>query len=104
MIDAEIVERMVRRIVERFSPNKVILFGSWARGEANPDSDVDFLVVMPYTGSKREWQVQIRRELKDFDVPKDIIVVSPEELEHKATLNGYIYQIAVREGKTLYER
>ena len=104
LIDEEVVRKTTQRIVDRFSPWKVIVFGSWARGEANADSDIDFLVVMPYVGSKRDWQVQIRRELRDFDVPKDVIVVSPEELERKGKLNGYVYRSALLEGKTLYER
>jgi Ser/Thr protein kinase RdoA (MazF antagonist) len=54
------------------------------------------------SGSKRELQVSIRRYLKDFDVPKDVIVVSPEELAEKRFLNGYIYQSALSEGKVLF--
>jgi predicted nucleotidyltransferase len=104
MISKETVQQMTQRIIENFSPQKVIVFGSWARGETNSDSDIDFLVVMPYNGSKRELQVSIRRYLKDFDVPKDVIVASPEELAEKRFLNGYIYQPALSEGKVLYER
>jgi len=48
------IERMVRRIVRQFRPERVILFGSHARGEAGPDSDVDLLVVMRVEGSRRE--------------------------------------------------
>jgi hypothetical protein len=59
---------------------------------------------MPYSGPKRELQVSIRRSLKDFDVPKDVIVASPEELAEKQYLNGYIYQSALLEGKVLYEQ
>jgi predicted nucleotidyltransferase len=93
---------MTRKIIENFAPQKVIAFGSWARNETNADSDVDFLIIMPYSGSKRELQVSIRRYLKDFDVPKDVIVVSPEELAEKRFLNGYIYQSALSEGKVLF--
>ena len=104
MVTQETVQKMTQRIVEKFSPEKIILFGSWAREEAGPESDVDFLVVMPWTGSKRDIQVSIRRELKDFEAPKDIIVVSPEELVHKQTLNGYIYKPVIEGGKVVYER
>lgn len=104
MVDKGIVQTMTNLIVERFAPLKVIVFGSWARGEETPDSDLDFLVVVPYRNSKRDCQVAIRRELKDFLVPKDIIVLSPEEFVQKGTLNGYIYKTAIQEGKILYEQ
>ena len=67
---------MVRRIVERFHPDRVILFGSHARGTAGPDSDVDLLVVMPVAGSKREKQLEVRLAVHEFKVPKDIIVTT----------------------------
>lgn len=104
MTDNKIIEQMARRIVDKFAPQKVVVFGSWARGDATADSDVDLLVVMPYSGSKRDCQVAIRRQLKDYDVPKDVIVVSPEEYVEKAGLNGYIYQTIAAEGKVIYEQ
>ncbi|MGE5557804.1 MAG: nucleotidyltransferase domain-containing protein [Bacillota bacterium] len=90
MITQEAVKRMTQRIIEKFSPEKIIIFGSWAKNLAGQESDIDFLVVMPFIGSKRDAQVSIRRDLKDFEEPKDVIVVSPEELEQKKALNGYI--------------
>lgn len=104
MANAEIIQQMTQRIVDAFSPQKVVVFGSWARGEATADSDVDLLVVMPYSGSKRDCQVSIRHQLRDFDVSKDVLVISPEEYEQKGNTNGYIYQSIVAEGKVLYER
>ena len=53
------IEEMVQRIVERFHPEKIILFGSHARGTAGPDSDVDLLVVMPVQGSRRKKATEI---------------------------------------------
>ena len=95
---------MTQRIVEHFAPQKVIAFGSWARGEAKPDSDIDFLVIMPHGVSKRDSQVAIRRALKDFAVPKDVIVASSEEIKQKQKINGLIYRAAMSEGVVLYER
>ncbi|HSS51939.1 MAG TPA: nucleotidyltransferase domain-containing protein, partial [Thermoanaerobaculia bacterium] len=68
------IRQMVRRIVSQFHPEKIILFGSHARGDAGPDSDVDLLIVMPYLGSRREKQVEIRLALKSIRIPKDIVV------------------------------
>ena len=63
------IGRMVKRIVKKFHPEKVILFGSHARQEAGPDSDVDLLIVMPVEGSKLDKAVEIAVALGDLPVP-----------------------------------
>lgn len=104
MITEHIVQSMTERIINSFSPEKIIVFGSWARNEATEDSDIDFLVITSYTGSKRDIQVAIRRELKGFGVPKDVVVATSEEIMQKQYLPGYIYGTALREGRVVYER
>jgi predicted nucleotidyltransferase len=98
------IARMVARIVKRFHPEQVILFGSHARGEAGPDSDVDLLVVMDYEGSVRDKELDIRLVLHDILVPKDIIVTSPEDFAWRKEVVGTIEWPAAREGKVLYAR
>jgi len=98
------IERMARRIVRKFRPEKVILFGSHARGKAGPDSDVDLLVVMPVRGCRRAMEVAIGVALHDFAIPKDIIVTTPEDLEWRKDIPGTIERPAVLEGKVLYAR
>jgi uncharacterized protein len=98
------IEIMVRRIVRRFRPEKIILFGSYARGEAGPDSDVDLLVVMPVSGSKREKAVEIGVALHGIRIPKDIIVTTPEEFEWRKEIVGTIERPAALEGKVLYAK
>lgn len=98
------INAMVRLIVARFHPEQVILFGSHARGDAGPDSDVDLLVVMPVKGSKRAKQVEIRLALHDIHLPKDIIVSTPEEFAWRRNVVGTIEEPAAREGKVLYAR
>ena len=95
---------MVRRIVERFHPDRVILFGSHARGTAGPDSDVDLLVVMPVTGSKRAKQLEVRLAVREFKLPKDIIVTTPEDFEWRKEIPGTVERPAAREGRVVYER
>lgn len=100
----ERIQEMVRRIVARFHPEKIILFGSYARGMAGPDSDVDLLVVKRLTGSKRQEQLAIRLTLRGAGLAKDVVVVTPEEVEDYKDLVGTIIRPALREGKVLYER
>ncbi|HEX9942875.1 MAG TPA: nucleotidyltransferase domain-containing protein [Thermoanaerobaculia bacterium] len=95
---------MVRRIVSRFHPEKIILFGSHARGDAGPDSDVDLLIVMPFFGSKREKQLEIRLALRGIRIPKDIVVTTPEEFLWRKEVPGTIERPAAREGRVLYAR
>ena len=98
------IKKMVQRIVRQFHPERVILFGSHARGDAGPDSDVDLLVVMPVGGLKREKQIEIRRALRGIHVPVDIIVSTPEEFGWRREIVGTIEYPAVKEGKVLYAR
>jgi len=100
----EIIREMVRRIVEGFHPEMVVLFGSYARGRAGPDSDVDLLVVMPVTGSKRDLTIRIRKALAGMGLAKDVIVATPEELDRNRELVGTIIYPAMHEGRVVYER
>lgn len=98
------IERMARCIVERFDPEKIILFGSHARGAARADSDVDLLVVMRYAGSKTQAQAAIRMALSDFRLAKDIVVVTPEEFAWRSRIPGTVERPAALEGKILHAR
>jgi len=98
------IREMVRRIVRQFHPERVILFGSHARGAAGPDSDVDLLVVMPVKGLKHKKQAEIRVALRDIGVPKDIIISTPEEFAWRKDVVGAIEYPAAREGTVLYAR
>ena len=98
------IQEMVRRIAAQFHPDKIILFGSHARGDARPDSDVDLLVVMHPNGSKRARAVEIYGLLAGMGVPKDVIVVTPEEFEAYRDAPGTVIRTARQEGKVLYDR
>lgn len=98
------IAEMVRRIVARFNPERVIIFGSHARGTPGPDSDVDLLVVMHPNGSKRARAVEIYGLLAGMGVPKDVIVVTPEEFDAYRDAPGTVIQTARQEGKVLYDR
>src|SRR5262249_46209515 len=99
---ATYIPHMVKRIVRKFHPQQIILFGSHARGEAGPDSDVDLLVVMLVQGSVRNKRLAIRGALHDMPFPIDIIVTTPEDFAWRKEIVGTIEWPAAREGKVLY--
>jgi predicted nucleotidyltransferase len=93
---------MVKRIVKKFRPERVILFGSHARGDAGPDSDVDLLIVMDFEGAVSDKELQMRQALHDFLVPLDVLVTKPEAFAWRKDVVGTIEWPAAREGKVLY--
>lgn len=104
MTTKEYIAAMVNRIADGFHPVQVILFGSHARGDADPHSDIDLLVVLLQAADKRKAAVEIRRALADFPVSKDIIVTTPDEIARRGNLVGDVLRPALREGKVIYER
>jgi predicted nucleotidyltransferase len=99
-----LIARMVPRIVRRFHPERIILFGSRARGDARLDSDVDLLVVMAVDGSVVDKRLEIRHALRDLPIPIDVVVTSPEDFAWRKDVVGTIEWPATREGKVLYAR
>ncbi len=102
------IERKIRRIAKviasRFKPERIILFGSQARGTSSYNSDVDLLVVMPFKGSRLDKIVEIGVALHDIRIPKDIFVTTPEEFEWRKEIAGTIERPAATEGEILYEK
>ncbi len=94
---------MVDRIVGRFRPTRVFLFGSHARGTATESSDVDLLVVLPGVSHKRQAAIDIRRLLGDLPVCKDIIVTTPDEIAPHGQVEGSVLHAALQEGRVVYE-
>jgi len=100
----ESLDEIVSRIVKRFDPEKIILFGSQARGNTVTHSDVDLLVIMPVPDTRRKLATEIDLSLVGIDLPTDVIVVTPEEVQRNQDRIGTIIRPAIREGKVLYER
>jgi predicted nucleotidyltransferase len=94
--------KAIRSIVSAYQPERVILFGSQARGDAVPDSDVDLLVVFDDDLDRRERRVGIRRLLRDMPFAKDVLVASTADLEHPN--GGTAVAGAIRDGVVVYER
>ncbi len=99
----EVLAEVIRRIVEVAQPEKIILFGSVARGEWGPDSDLDLLVVKSGVHRRRLAQA-IYRNLIGVGFPVDVVVVTPEDIEHYGDASGWVIEPALREGRTVYER
>ncbi len=97
----DLLQEIVRRIVLEVQAEKIILFGSAARGEMGPDSDLDLLVITA-CDHRRNTARKIRRALFGIRVPIDIIVAKPEDIERYGDSIGLIYRPALREGKVLY--
>ena len=93
----------VERIARQFDPLRIILFGSWARGQARPDSDLDLLVVLSRVDNKRQAAIRIGNALSDLPVSKDIVVTTPEEIAARGNVIGQVLRPALREGKVVYE-
>ena len=104
MTSEAIILTMVDRIVGRFGPSRVVLFGSQARGTAREGSDVDLLVVMGNGTDKRRTAVEIRRSLGDLPVSKDIVVATLDEITSRGNVVGTVLHAALREGRVIYER
>lgn len=99
---SDLISVMVDRIVKQFRPKCVILFGSQTRGDTNESSDVDLMVVLNHIPNKHKTAVEIRRSLRDMPIPKDIIVVTPKEIEQEGDVIGTLIYEALQEGKIMY--
>lgn len=98
----ELLAEVLRRVVEVADPDRVILFGSAAGGEAGPDSDRDLLVVKSGVSHRRHLAQRIYRRLIGLEVPVDVLVVTPEDIEAYRNEVGTIIGPALREGREVY--
>ena len=103
-LPAEVLDEVIRRIVEAAQPDRVILFGSAARGEMGPDSDIDLLVVKAGVPHRRRLAQEIYANLFGVTVPVDVVVVTPEDIDRQAGKLGSIVGPALAEGRVVYAR
>lgn len=103
-IDDRLMAEIVRRLVRRAHPRKVVLFGSRARGEAKETSDLDLLVIADSAEPRWKRSAPLYGALRDIHVPMDVLVYTPEEVREWSEVSQAFVTTALREGKVLYEK
>jgi len=96
------IRSITKQIIEKYKPDRIILFGSAARGELEPDSDADFLIIKketPHYGADRIRQLS---QLIDRNIPVDLLIYRPEELEQRLQMGDPFLKTIIKEGKILY--
>ena len=100
--DQRLLHELVRRIVDAAHPLRIILFGSTARGEMRPNSDLDTLVIMPDGSHRGETTQEIYRHLWGLGFAKDIVVVTESDIQEHAANPSLVVKEALETGKELY--
>ena len=101
-LNQELLDELVRRIVAAVQPNRIILFGSAARGQMGPNSDLDVLVVMPDGVHRRQTARKAYRALAGLGWSKDVVVVTEEDVRRFADEPSLVIYPALKEGRELY--
>ncbi|MDY6875912.1 MAG: nucleotidyltransferase domain-containing protein [Chloroflexota bacterium] len=103
-MNEELLQTITTRITEAIRPQKIILFGSWARGERDPQSDIDLLIIQESSLPRPQRYAQVRRIFWGMGLPMDILVYTPEEFARYQSVPGSFTHTVGREGKVLYAR
>jgi predicted nucleotidyltransferase len=102
MVPIAQIREYARKIAEEFRPERIVLFGSHACGDASGDSDVDLLVVMPHEGKGWRRAAEITERLRP-DFPIDLLVRSREELDRRLSMDEWFLREICEKGRVLYE-
>ena len=103
MISSEQIQQAVAKLVAAAKPSKIILFGSYARGEATEDSDLDLMVIAPGEINKFDEMVRLRNVIGGMDVGVDLLVYSDREASRRSQVPGTVLYWAFREGRVMYD-
>lgn len=101
-IPDSVIESLARQIAEKFNPQRIILFGSYGRGNPHPESDVDMLVVMETEMREVEQAIEICQKL-DYLFGLDLIVYTPSHLKERLEMGDTFIEDILKEGQVLYE-
>ncbi|MEK9135264.1 MAG: nucleotidyltransferase domain-containing protein [Patescibacteria group bacterium] len=97
------IKKIANRIVKKYKPEKIILFGSFAWGKPTKDSDVDLFIVKKDRGNFLEEQQKIRKIING-EIAADILVHSPSEIKNRLSLGDFFFEDIIKKGKYLYEK
>ena len=99
------IKEISDKIIHEYKPEKIILFGSWAWGEPHEDSDIDLLVILESNKPRLERKREILDAIRPSDIPVDLIVHTPYELEESINKNRNLFlEDIVHNGKVLYTK
>ena len=103
-----LLQEMLDVIIKAVNPRQIVLFGSYARGTAGPNSDLDFLIVKdePFVSGKnrRKEMAKVWQFLAHYPIPQDVLIYSQDEVNRWRNTKNHIISQAYREGKVIYER
>ncbi|MBI4291512.1 MAG: nucleotidyltransferase domain-containing protein [Betaproteobacteria bacterium] len=102
MVTSDKIEAAIRLLSEAAEPARIVLFGSYARGNAGEDSDLDLLVIEQHVEDRAKEMVRLRRLLRPLRIPADILVYSAEEVARWGDQPGSVLYWALREGKVVH--
>jgi len=103
IIDKKEIRKITRKIAELYGPEKIILFGSFAWGKPNQDSDVDLLIIKETEEDFFGRNTAVRKII-DGVMPVDILIRTPEEIKKRLLLGDFFYKNIIKKGKNLYVR
>ena len=103
MIDEQTLKQVVERILAVSRPSKVILFGSYGRGDAGEGADLDIMVIHPHVTNRGEAMVRLRQAIGSIGAGVDVLVYPEAEYERRSQVPGTVLYWARKEGRTLYE-
>jgi uncharacterized protein len=102
MVDFSEIKAFSQQVVEKFQPERIILFGSYAYGQPTEDSDVDLLVILPCDEMPVQTAIAIRQQIKS-PFPLDLIARTPAQIQQRLDMGDFFIQDIISNGRVLYE-
>ena len=104
MINSETMQEMIQCLIKLYKPESIYLFGSYAWGQPDEDSDLDFLIIIDTLSDRYKALVDGYKVLSNFEVPKDLLVVTPDEFKSRSqNASQFMHKIKYK-GKQVYAR